>query len=413
MKKALIITLVIVVVLLVLRGINKRRKALKIQTTNGTAQTQSAEVPSKYQSLYTLLEGQLQDFDRKLGSSSQSGKEPLYATELLAANCNRGEALLTPQTTQGVELSLDRLKSLGVNAVTFCMSYPLLSPDYPRNGEYLDFYKKVAEAVRTRNMKLIVETGYIFPQKEFGGTKVDYSSLTFEKVKQAKRWYVETIIKEVKPDYLVFGSELTTMADLTKLSEFRSPERYLEMVQYVASDLDRGNTLIGAGSGTWDDPTFLERLAANTTVDFIDLHIYPVNHDFLNRLITMTDTAHSHGKRVIVSEAWLYKASDSELGRGGVAATPAIFARDTYGFWAPLDAEFLRLLVKFARMKGVDAVSPFWMNYFFSYLDYSDDLDRLPAGDILNRAYKDAGQNMSSGTATSTGRAYQEAIAAK
>ncbi len=75
------------------------------------------------------------------------------------------------------------------------------------------------------------------------------------------------------------------------------------------------------------------QLLCQIGIDFVDLHVYPVNGDMLNRLITYTDQANACGKPVAISEARLQKQRDSEFAKIDAAFDNAIYARDTFSFW--------------------------------------------------------------------------------
>lgn len=104
----------------------------------------------------------------------------IFGAELLPANANRGPDLLKPESIEGVKIYLDRLKELGIQGVTIAINYPLYLQGFNRYHEYVEFYKQVAEEVRTRGMKLDVEAGVIFSGTHFSNLTLNYSELTFE-----------------------------------------------------------------------------------------------------------------------------------------------------------------------------------------------------------------------------------------
>ncbi|MDE3090211.1 MAG: hypothetical protein KGJ80_12585, partial [Chloroflexota bacterium] len=314
----------------------------------------SAPVPPLFQSLYDELNAPLDAFDKSLDVFS--ARYPvLFGAELLPANGNRGTALLEPQVLQGVRVNLDRLQSLGVQGVTVAVSYPLLTPDFPRSAEYLAFFKSVAAEVHQRGMKLDIENGPIFPPP-FSSLPVNYAGLTFDKLKVSKRQMVVTIVNEIQPDYLNLGAEPDTEAAIFGIRELNNPQRYADLINFILQDLNRGTTKIGAGSGSWGSVEMVKSLAANTSLDFIALHVYPVTGRALQTAAAMADLAHQYNKRVILDEAWLYKSFAGDPVTS-VAANSEIFRRDTYSFWAPLDQKFLSVMAKLARTKNIEYVS--------------------------------------------------------
>jgi hypothetical protein len=79
---------------------------------------------------------------------------------------------------------------------------------------------------------------------------------------------------------------------------------------------------------------------------------------------------------------------------GNVAAAPALFGRDVFSFWEPLDARFVTTIVKFSHAMKIDFTSFFWSRYFFGYVEYSDQIGRLPPGELFRLANQAAARNM-------------------
>src|SRR5581483_7703039 len=72
--------------------------------------------------------------------------------------------------------------------------------------------------------------------------------------------------------------------------------------------------------------------------------------------------ARAAGKRIIIDEAWLYKMRPG--GSTAIADDTAIFMRDAFDFFAPLDQQFLRYIDDLARVERIEFVSPVWSTYF-------------------------------------------------
>ena len=129
----------------------------------------SDPVPPQYSTLYSQLQTSLDAFERTLDALPPSllPTQTVYATELLAANCNRGETLLQPTTMSTVRLSLDRFQEMGITEVTVALHYPLFDPAFPRCDEYVAFYRAVAEEVHSRGLVLDVEDDTVFTGAPF------------------------------------------------------------------------------------------------------------------------------------------------------------------------------------------------------------------------------------------------------
>lgn len=366
-------------------------------------QIQNTQIPLEYQRVYSTLKQNLDGFDAYLLSHDTATNYPaIFGAELLTANSNRGCELLEPQAMQGVVLYLDRLKTLGIQGVTFPIGYPLYTPTYPRYQEYVQFYKQVVQEVRKRGMKIDVESSVLFANTVFSSVTFNYAGLTFDEFKIQRKQMLAAIIQDLHPDYLNMGAEPDTEYLLTGLREFRSPEQCTAYINYVLDGLDRSNTKVGAGIGTWGNIAYVQSYATSTSLDFIALHVYPiVGQASLDRILTISDMAKRSGKRVVLDEAWLSKTDT--LQSTGIAADAEIFRRDVFSFWAPLDKQFLECIVKSARLASIDYISPFWTTYFFSYVDYDQSTAQVPYKDLVVMVNKAAAQNMLAGKFSSTG----------
>ena len=362
-----------------------------------------ASVPDEYQALYEELDGKLTEFSHLLTVQQGIGFKPLtYASELLPANANRGEALLEKQALEGVQMYLDALLALGVGGVKVTIAYPLFTVGYPRNMEYVEFYKQVAGLVRQRNMKLLVGASIVFTDPAFSSAGMDYSALTLETYAQGLRQHVETILREIQPDYLTVLNEPDTLASITGLE--MTLDNYIFVLDQVTNDLNRGSTAIGAGAGNWNDLAYIEHVAKDKDINYIDIHFYPINRNFMIRLFEFGEIARQNNKRLVIGEAWLYKSGDSEP--GGASASE-IISRDVFSFWEPLDRRYLPMLVRFAQQNRVEFVSAFWSKYFFAYIDYENTPNGLTPGQLLAKADQAAVVNILAGNRTQTGETYR------
>ena len=368
----------------------------------GLAQT--AQVPPEYQQLYLTLKSSLEDFNATLTSMGPATGSPIFGAELLPANGNRGAALLSPNTMQAVTLYLDRLKELGVGGVTFPVGFPLYTPSFPDYSAYVQFYKQVVQEVRKRGMAVEIESSVLFANSAFSPIIFDYSKLTFQQFELQRKEMVSALIQDLQPDYLDLGAEPDTQYKLTGFTEFNSPESYTAYVNYILDGLNRGNTKLGAGSGTWVGDAYVQSLAMNTSLDFIALHVYPVIGPTLQRLLTFSNIAKQYGKRIVLDEAWLYKLGT--LQAQSIASNTDVFRIDAFSFWAPLDQEFLSAIVNAARLEGIDYISPFWTMQLFGYVDYTSNTAALSYQDLATALVRVASQNILNNQFSSTGTFY-------
>ena len=367
----------------------------------------ASQVPQEFQELYSKLKTSLDSFNANLSALSPSeGGSLIFGAELLPANSNRGEALLASDTMKSVTLYLDRLKELGVGGVTFPVGYPLYTPSFPHYSDYVQFYKQVIEEVRKRQMMVEIESSVLFANSPFSPITFDYSKLTFQQFEAQRKQMISAIIQDLQPDYLDLGSEPGTQYALTGYREFNSPDSYTAYVNYILDGLNRGSTKLGAGSGTWNGPEYVQNLAEYTNLDFIAVHVYPIVGPCLQRILDFANIAKQHGKRIVMDEAWLYKVDT--LKSTSIAANADIFRNDAFSFWARLDQEFLASAVNAAKAAGIDYISPFWSTLFFGYIDYNSTTGALSYGDVAGALNRAASQNIRNGQFSSTGQFYKQ-----
>lgn len=370
----------------------------------------AADVPTDYADLFSSLEASLDAYETTLDARLPPTPGPVvYATELLVANGNRGEALLRPGTMDAVRLCLDRFQAMRIGGVTVAIHYPLFDPSFPSRDEYVAFFKAMSEEVHRRGMVLDVENHVIFTDTPFSPIHWDWSGYTVASLAAARRAMAQTILSEVRPDYLNLGTESDTEAKLTGITSLKDPQTYAAFIGSMAQGLDKGTTKIGAGMGAWDDLAQANYLARLSSLDVLTLHVYDLNPQSLQNSILIGEVARNNGKGLILDEAWLYKMRPGE--GSDIAANAEIFKRDAYSFWAPLDRQMLRCMAKLAQVDGVEYLSPFWSTYFFAYLDYTPALDASSYEDVSAQVTLAEWQAIQAGTLDDTGDFYATLIA--
>jgi hypothetical protein len=368
--------------------------ALGPRARSAPAQTTSA-VPPEYQALAASLQAALDNF---APGPPAAGAATRFGAELFLANSNRGEALLGPYAFDNIPLALDRMKALGFTGVTVTAHEDVLVRS-PRAAEFATFYRRVADEVRARGLRLLVET-----QTSFMG---DTTGISYDQHLQNRRRAATVILTEMQPDYLAVAEEPDTEAALTGFQELATLDGYTAFLSSLLDGLPRGTTLIGAGTGSWAKLEWSQRFV-QLPIDFLNVHIYPINRDFLPRAAEMAGVARQAGKRAIIGEAWLFKAADAEL----LWATPNyIFKRDAYSFWQPLDQQFLKDVVDLARAQEFEYASAYWSQYLFAYLDYAVAKDYSYTQTMMEVSAQ-AMANIRAGVLSPTGQYYADLIAA-
>lgn len=380
-------------------------------TTSTTAHAAPVPVPAKYRDLYDTLSTNLDAYQVAIDAMpavKAGGPAPVLATELLPANGNRLEALLQPNTLAVVDVWLDQLQSLGFGGVTLGIKEPMLLPDLgPDSAAYRTFFAAVAEKVRARDMTLDVELGELFCgtvyakcSYTYNGSRDDFVAAT---VAQAR-----IVIDRVKPDNLTILAEPTTEATLAGVDAFNTVAGTAAFVRDVLAGIgDRRSTKVGAGAATWLDPSYNEAILREP-VDYLALHIYPLNPRIMGNLVKDTALARDAGIPIVADEVGLYKTDGSE------SATPAtadrIFRLDTFSFFEPLDARFAEITAEWAKKAGATYVSPYWAGQMFSYLDWTGELDALPYPKLAAAFNTKVAPALQAGKVSGLGQAWLHAL---
>jgi hypothetical protein len=366
-----------------------------------------ASIPAEYQVTYDELTASLNSFTAALPPGKN---QPLsLGAELSYANANIGEMLLEKETMTLVQKQLDALKSLGVKVVVVAIKFPMLEADFSRSAEYLDFYKQVAQEIHSRDMKFLVEVGPAFSGTIYSPLKVDWSKYDKDSFIAAQQNELVTIANEVQPDYLQIADEPKTIAMLSGVK--LTPEEYAAFIQSSVDKIGHPHGLkLGAGSGTWEDPAYMDNLMGINGLDCIDIHIYPIGRDanLLKRAYDVALKARQNGKCVAISEAWLYKVNAAE--QALLAANfETVYSRDAFSFWEPVDESFITAVTRLAQSSGAELVSFFWTRSFFASLDYEQARNLSPQQ--MNRELNQAAlANLKSGTFSPLGDFFKTLI---
>ena len=370
--------------------------------------TDEVPVPFRYRWLYNELYGKLDSLRSGVNAGWDGRKSDVnFGVELLVVNSNRGKVLLTDRVLEATRLTLDRLKDRGVQSVALSIQYPILTSAFPRAAEYRIFYGRVAREVRRMGFKLIVEIGSTFREPEFSKLKVNYRGLTMKRFRDELAEMAAVIVTDIQPDYLTLFTEPHTQSQNTGL-DF-TVKKFSETVGYVAKNLKHTSARLGAGAGTWDDMAYFKALARIPELDYLDLHIYPIQRDFvMNRVIQVTAMAQQHNKSVSIGEAWLYKVSGRELGK--ISPVKA-FGRDVFSFWQPLDIMFMETVTNLSHRIQAEFSCFFWMKYLYGYLDYNSHTKNLTAQQRINAVDSLTGRNILNNTLGPAGERFKTLIA--
>jgi hypothetical protein len=368
-----------------------------------------APVPPQYDAAYAAVRSQVAAFAAQAGHPPKRPATTI-GTELLAANGNIGTGLLHPQALAGVETELDAFRALGIRGVTVDVSFPLLLPSTPGHAGYLAFYEKVAAQIRRRHLVFSVEENPVYAGTPLTGLSINYAGLTAATYAAQQRAEAQTIIDDLKPDYLSVLTEPDTYTDTFHFA-LDTPAAASSVVKAELSGLHRHSTKVGAGTGTWSDPA-IDRALLRTSIDYLVVHVYPLNARFVTNLADDVAMAKAAHKRLVMDETWLNKPTAGE-GLGPIGA-PENLKVKSYSFWEPLDESFVSAMVRYSRSHGFAYIAFFdGARAFFGYLPWSASLEAATYQGFTQQYNALVGANMRSLTVSGTGLALAHALAAR
>ena len=379
------------------------------------AEAQAPPVPSAYQALYTQEVNYLTSFNATLSGTGNGTQYPfLRAGTLIGANANVGPQLINTSQMASIQLQLQEMQALGVKAVTVEVGFPMLyEPFLTSQGQtqsaFVSFYQQVAASVHSMGMKLIVENDTLLANDVQAGwnTTPFYDTLAWTSYQAARAADAVTIEQTMQPDYLVVLEEPDTEAANTGQSNVNTPSGAASELSEILAGLQtyrQSGLKAGAGVGTWlgQFQSFIQSFVSQP-MDFIDMHIYPINNNFLPNALTIASTAAAAGMPVAMSECWLNKELDSQV---GTVSGDTVRALSTYSFWEPLDVSFLQTMETLANNTQMLFLTPSNTDYYYAYLTYDSDTENLPPATLLSQEQSAAAGANQAAAFSSTGTGY-------
>ncbi len=315
---------------------------------------------------------------------------------------------------------IDAMAALGITSMKVTVSFPVLYAPYytyiagsstlgaAQYNATLANYLKLAQYVKSKGMKLVVDSMSAFPSDP--NVASFYSTLSMSAYQAGRSQVINTLAENLSPDYLILQTEPQTEVDnilaIDPLKTLNNPSTDAAMIQQFMTNLDadtnvtglHSSILVGSGMGTWQvnfedgtpaTPGFKNAIVNLPRLDFLDIHVYPIytvgGSNFLDRIAEMASLAHNKGLKAGMSEAWAYKEQASEAGRG--TTSTEIYSRDIYSFWSTLDSQFLEAMVHVAHWQQLDYMSPFFDKYFLAYTDYHN--TPAPCGPLTSQNFPD------------------------
>jgi fibronectin type 3 domain-containing protein len=377
----------------------------------GKANAQPAPVPSVFQDLYTSLNDSLVSFNTTLSNVGTGSSYPVLHTAVLTeASSITGPAQV--EYFDILQAQLQAMKAMGVQAIEVECDFPMLYRPFfssqTQFQQFVDFYAQVAGAVRAQGLKLIVESETL-PTKDVpaGGWDVApfYATLNWVQYQQARTQTAQLIAQTMQPDYMVVMNEPDTEANQSGQQDINTVSGATSLLSQLLVGLQQAGVpgmKVGAGVGTWSPNSlaFVQSFVA-MPVDFIDMHVFPVNGAYLPNALNIANIAAAAGKPVSITQCWLNKVRDSEL---GVISDGTVRDRDPFDFWAPLDAYFVQTMEILANQTQMIFLAPSTTPIWNAYLPYNIYYDQQ--SDILAAEIQQARQNIDQASFTSTGMAY-------
>jgi fibronectin type 3 domain-containing protein len=311
---------------------------------------------------------------------------------------------------QAVQLELQGLKAMGYQAVMIELPFPMLyEPFYSSQAQYqqfVNFYTQVASTIRGLGMKIVIENDSLFPIGVYSGWSAApfYATLDWTQYKAARAQTAKTVAQIMQPDYMVLMEEPDTEATNSGQTEVNTVAGATSMVSQILTSVRSAKIpgmKVGAGMCSWYSQylAMTQSLAA-LPLDFIDMHIYMINDNFLDNALTIAQTAAAAGKPVAMTECWLYKIRDSEL---NVLSYDDAYARNPFNFWETLDSHFIETMKKLGNYTKMYYWSPFSTFNFRADLPYDSSTENLTYMEIKTTWAKAAGTATQAGDFTPTG----------
>jgi len=246
---------------------------------------------------------------------------------------------------------VDALDEVGVNRIDINLG---LIPWFEGDRKIINKYDVLIKYIRSRQLGLVLNPQY---------TRGEIEDFNFQVWKnQALRAY-EMIAKAYRPDIFVVIHEPTTMAK--RMNQSISPKQWSKFAQEACDVVKRSSssTRCGAGFLSHELEYFKEMLPIEK-MDTISIDIYSLKGLKANN--SMIQQARSAGKRVYIEETWRPPFISS---RHKPATLEDMMAKGIGNVvYQELDAKWLEVITQYASVWGLEAVTPFWTQTFFTYV---------------------------------------------
>ncbi len=352
--------------------------------------TQPASIPSSYQSTYSTLQSQVAAFAASPGASTgPASSNMIVSSGLEPADGNTmAPGVLQTGALSNSERMVQQMKTMGDTGVTVQVGFPLLVTSFSDSAEYTSFYQQLAQYIHGQSMTLTVEENPLFGNLSPLPVAAFFQSLTLQSYIADTQQEAQTIINDMAPAYLVVLAEPDTYTfNLNNPSiNLNNSVTAVQFVSGVLNGLNRNGTKVGAGTGTWQDGSEDQALINGSSIDFLDMHTYPIASSDLANMQSQTAEAAAANLPIVMSECWLYKNSTdglpynkNDIGGSSTAELKLV----TFGFWEPLDQQFMTAMFNYARNNNFAVISPFATENFFAYQTWTSTLDSESTAQVI------------------------------
>ena len=401
------------------------------------AQNCGSQVPSTYLDLCNTLNSDLHAFNTTLSGLWSGSKAPvLHAGQLSNADSNTGPQLINTNYFNGVQLELQELKAMGVQAVVVEVGFPILyEPFFSSSTEYqqfVSFYSQVAGAVRGMGLKLIVEDQCLAVNLAQAGWATQlsqfYPTLSWTEYQAARAQTAKVVAQTMQPDYMGVLEEPDTEATMSGQANVNTVSGAVSMLNQIIPSVRKAgvpNLMVGAGVGTWltGFQGFIQGFTGQqcssqpcvtTPLDFIDMHIFSINNfgpppatNFLANALTIISTVQAVGKPVSMAQLWDWKVRNGEY---NVLTPDQIMARNAFSFWGHLDAYFNQTMENLANYAQMLFIAPFDTEEFSAYLAYTPSLNAMTPAQIYALEASQSAAALQQGAFSNAGMSYYHSI---
>jgi hypothetical protein len=304
-----------------------------------------------------------QSLDALIG---QLGRQPQQPVEFGANLWFAHEAWIEAMPQDVLDLYVDALAETGARRIDINVGlFPWMDRGTPRGEETVAKYDAIVQRIRRAGLQLVLNPQY---------------SPAYHRLERFEDWtrraldFYGEVARRYRPEVLIVVHEPTTMA--SRLNATVTASEWADFAGRAAGTVKAASprTRCGAG-GLSSELEFFRAFAALPELDVLTLDVYDLAT--LPTYTGMTLLAEQSGKPVYIEETW--RTPFAVPGPGDTADTIASRGVGDRGF-KEIDAKWLRALTLYARVRGLEAVTPSWTQPFFKYVPEGE-------GDALDPAY--------------------------